>query len=160
MALVLEECNTSELLGRNDAIKALMKENELLESKKSNLSTEVVELANLRLEVGGLRTEKEKVDKEVVELRKQAEDAKGAEVLMVEHALKANETSENLRLELDAEKRSSLALQQQVNLISTLLKAVVELALTTAQAYVAALGKFGGSTSTLPEEPSAFNLLS
>jgi hypothetical protein len=70
MALALEERSTSELLGWNDAIKALKKENELLESEKTKLSAEVVELANLRLVVGGLRTEKEKVDKEVVELRK------------------------------------------------------------------------------------------
>jgi hypothetical protein len=80
--------------------------------------------------------------------------------LAVEHALKANKTSKNFRLELDAEKQSSLALQQQVNLLSTRLKDTEELALTTAQAYVAALGEFGGSTSSLPEEPSAFNLLS
>jgi hypothetical protein len=32
MALALKERNTSELLGRNDAIKALKKENDLLES--------------------------------------------------------------------------------------------------------------------------------
>jgi hypothetical protein len=60
MALVLEERSTSELLGRNDAIKALKKENELLESEKTKLSAEVVELANLCLEVGdsGLRSRK------------------------------------------------------------------------------------------------------
>jgi hypothetical protein len=77
LALTLEERSTSELLGWNDAIKALKKENELLESEKTKLSAEVVELANLCLVVGGLWTKKEKVDKEVVELRKQAEDAKG-----------------------------------------------------------------------------------
>jgi predicted transcriptional regulator len=106
MALALKERSISELLGQNDAIKALKKENELLESEKTKLSAEVVELANLRLELGGLQTEKEKVDKEVVELRKQAEDAKGAEALVVEHALK-------------------------VNLLSTRLKAAEELVLTT-----------------------------
>jgi hypothetical protein len=112
MALELKERSTSELFGQNDAIKALKKENELLEFEKIKHSAEVVELANLHLEVGGLWTEKEKVDKEVVELRKQAKDAKGAEALTVERAIKANETFENLRLELDAEKRSSLALWQ------------------------------------------------
>jgi hypothetical protein len=60
MALALEECNTTELLGQNDAIKTLKKENELLETEKAKLSEEVAELASLRLEVGGLRTEKEK----------------------------------------------------------------------------------------------------
>jgi hypothetical protein len=109
MALVLEERSTSKFLGRNDAIKVLKKENELLESRKTKLSAEVVELANLCLEVGGLRTNREKVDTEVVELRKQAENAKGAEALTVERALKDSETFENLCLELDAERQSSLS---------------------------------------------------
>lgn len=148
------------MLGRNDAIKALKTENEILESKKTKLFVEVVDLANIRLEIGSLRTKKQKVGKEVVELRKQVDDAKVAEALAIKRALEGNETSENLFLEIDAEKRSRLALQQQANLLSTRLKALEELALSTAQAYVAALAEFGGSTSTLPKEPSAFNLLS
>lgn len=148
------------MLGRNDAIKALKTENEILESKKTKLFVEVVDLANIRLEIGSLRTKKQKVGKEVVELRKQVDDAKVAEALAIKRALEGNETSENLFLEIDAEKRSRLALQQQANLLSTRLKALEELALSTAQAYVAALAEFGSSTSTLPKEPSAFNLLS
>jgi hypothetical protein len=58
MALALEECSMTELLGRNNAIKALTKEHELLETKKAKLLEEVAELASLRLEVGGLQTEK------------------------------------------------------------------------------------------------------
>lgn len=50
-------------------------------------------------------------------------------------------------------------MQQQVNLLSTRLKAVEELVLATARAYSAALGEFGGSTSA-QMEPSASNLLS
>jgi hypothetical protein len=117
-------------------------------------------LANLRLEVRGLQTKKDKVDKEVVELRKHAKDAKGAEALTVKRALKDDETNEKVHLELDAEKRSNLALQQQVTLLSTRLKAMEELALATAQTYIAELGEFGGSTSALLEEQSTFNLLS
>jgi hypothetical protein len=45
-------------------------------------------------------------------------------------------------------------------MLSARLKATEELALATAQAYLAVLWEFGGSTSALPEEPSAFNLLS
>lgn len=148
------------MLGRNDAIKALKTENEILESKKTKLFVEVVDLANIRLEIGSLRTKKQKVGKEVVELRKQVDDAKVAEALAIKRALEGNETSENLFLEIDAEKWSRLALQHQANLLSTRLKALEELALSTAQAYVAALAEFGSSTSTLPKEPSAFNLLS
>jgi hypothetical protein len=41
MALALEERSTTELLGQNDAIKALKKENELLETEKDKLSEKV-----------------------------------------------------------------------------------------------------------------------
>jgi hypothetical protein len=160
MSSALEERSTTELLGRNNAIKVLKKENELIKTEKAKLLEEVAELVSLRLEVGGLRTEKEKVALEVVELKKQANSSKGAEALTVEHALKVNKTSKNLRRELDAEKQSSLALQQQVNMLSARLKAAEELALATARAYSAILGEFGDNTYALSEEPSAFNLLS
>jgi hypothetical protein len=96
MSLALEERSTTELRGRNNAIKALKKENELLETEKAKLSEEVAKLVSLRLEVGGLRTEKEKVALEVAELKKQANSSKGTEALTVERALKVNETSKNL----------------------------------------------------------------
>jgi hypothetical protein len=40
------------------------------------------------------------------------EDAKSAEAIAVEQASKAVETTENLREEIDAEKKSGMALQQ------------------------------------------------
>jgi hypothetical protein len=82
------------------------------------------------------------------------------EALTVKRALKDDKTNEKVHLELDAKKRSNLALQQQVTLLSTRLKAMEELALATAQTYIAELGEFGGSTSALLEEQSTFNLLS
>jgi hypothetical protein len=135
MSLALKERSMTELLGQNNAIKALKKENELLETEKAKLSEEVAEPVSLRLEEGGLQTEKEKVALEVAELKKQADSSKGVEALTVERALKVNETSKNLYRELDAEKQSSLALQQQVNMLSARLKATEELALATAHAY-------------------------
>lgn len=73
--------------------------------------------------------------------------------------LKANGVADNLRAELGAEKESSAALQQQNVLLTTRLEAAKDLALATAKAYAAALEQFGGSTSGMPEEPSAFKLL-
>jgi hypothetical protein len=58
------------------------------------------------------RTEAENIYKEVESLWKQVEVAKTMEALPVERASKANETTDNLRKETDAEKKSSLALQQ------------------------------------------------
>jgi hypothetical protein len=88
------------------------------------------------------------------------EDAKGAEALAIEHALKANETIDNLRKELDAKQESDLALQQQVAILPERLEATKGLGLATTKMYVAALGQFGGSMSDMPKEPTAFNLLS
>lgn len=73
---------------------------------------------------------------------------------------KANETTNNLHREIKAEKQSSLALQQQVGLLTKRLEAVEALGLVTARMYADALGQFGGTTSDLPEGPTAFNLLS
>jgi hypothetical protein len=92
MALALEECSTTELLGQNDAIKVLKKENELLKTEKAKLPEDVAELASLRLEVGGLRIEK-KAAQEVAELKKQADSSKGVQALVVERALNALRTS-------------------------------------------------------------------
>lgn len=40
------------------------------------------------------------------------EEAKSAQVIAIKHALKANETADNLQKELSVEKESSVALQQ------------------------------------------------
>jgi hypothetical protein len=106
------------------------------------------------------RTEAENIYKEVESLWKQVEVAKTVEALPVERASKANETTDNLRKETDAEKKSSLALQQQVELLTGRLEAAKGLALATMKMYVVMLEQFGGSISDMPEEPTAFNLLS
>jgi hypothetical protein len=93
-------------------------------------------------------------------LQKQVEAAKTAEALAVERASKANETVNNLHKEIDAKKKMSLALQQQVELLTWRLEAAKGLGSATTKMYVAVLGQFGGSTSNMPEEPTAFNLLS
>jgi hypothetical protein len=84
----------------------------------------------------------------------------GSVTLAVERLSKANETANNLCKETDAEKKSSLALQRQVELLTGRLVATKGLALATVKMYMAMLGQFSGSTSGMPEEPTAFNLLS
>jgi hypothetical protein len=86
------------------------------------------------------------------------EVAKSAEAVAVEQASKAVKTTKNLHKEIDAEKKSGLALQQQVGLLMTRLEAAKELGQTVVDMYIAALWQFGGSTSNLPEEPFAFSL--
>jgi hypothetical protein len=109
----------------------------------------VAEKTYLTVEVGGLssaRAEVENLRKETDLLKKQVEDAKGAKAIATERALKANETADNLRKELNAEKESGLAPQQQVGLLTERLEAAKGLGLAIVKMYVAALGQFGGST--------------
>jgi hypothetical protein len=79
--------------------------------------------------------------------------------LPAKRARKANEVSDGLRSALEAEKQASTAFQQQASLLSKRLESLEGLALLTAEGYKAAVEGFGGSTSALPEEASAFNLL-
>jgi hypothetical protein len=65
---------------------------------------------------------------------------------------------ENLCKEIDVKKKSGLALLQQVGLLTKRLEAAKELGQTVVDMYIAALWQFGGSTSDLPEETSAFGL--
>lgn len=117
----------------------MKKDNERLEAERVKLTTEVNDLKVARVEAKSLKKETQDLLKEAEVLRKQAMDAKSAETLAVECALKANETSKGLRKELDAEKASGLALHQQVNLLSQRLKDAEGLALSVAKAYATAL---------------------
>jgi hypothetical protein len=93
-------------------------------------------------------------------LKKQVEDTQTAETLAAERAWKANKVSEGLHTALDVEKQLSAALQQQHSLLSKRLESLEGLVLLTTEINKASVEKFGGSTSDLPEERSAFNLLS
>jgi hypothetical protein len=73
------------------------------------------EKTRLSVEVDGRRTAYANADNihaQVETLTKQLEGAKAAEVLAVERAQKANETTDNLRKEVDAENESGAMLQQ------------------------------------------------
>jgi seryl-tRNA synthetase len=110
----------------------LKKEIEVLEAEKVRISTEIGGLPTTRADAENFR-------KEAEVLRKQMEDAKSAEAVAVERASKAVETTENLREEIDAEKKSGLAQQQQVGLLTKRLEASKELGQTMVDLYVAAL---------------------
>jgi predicted RNase H-like nuclease (RuvC/YqgF family) len=153
MVTTFEECNTCEVLDHNSTIETLKKEIEVLGAEKTRLTVEVGDLSTAHAEAQNLW-------KEADSLQKQVEAAKSAEALAVDHTSKANETASNLHKEIDAEKTSSLALQQQVGLLIERLEATKVLGLSAAKMYVDALGQFGGSTSNLPEEPTTFSLLS
>ena len=84
--------------------------------------------------------------------------AKAAEQLAAEHAIKANETADNLRKEVDTERESSAALKVQVDMLTKRLEDAKAIGLAIAELYVGALEQFRGSTSSLPSEPSAFNI--
>ena len=88
------------------------------------------------------------------------EGANAAEVLAGECALRAIETAKNLRKEVNAKRESSAALKAQVGLLSKCLEDAKEVGLTTTKLYASTLEQFGGSTSLLPSEPSAFGIFS
>ena len=92
------------MVDRNLAIKALKKEVETLEAEKTQLVGEV----------GGLRTahdELEELQKKVDLLNKEAYGVKATRQLAAERALKAIETVDNLRKEVDAERESNTTLK-------------------------------------------------
>jgi uncharacterized protein YlxW (UPF0749 family) len=120
-----------------------------------------VEKSRLSAEVGGLnaaRVDLESVRKEVGSMKKEVEGVKATEALAAERALKAIETADNLRKEINSERESSTALKAQVDLLSMCLDATKEIGLAAAKMYTDTLEHFGGSTSSLPSEPSPFNL--
>ena len=93
-------------------------------------------------EVGGLsaaRIDLENLQKKVESLNKEVEGAKAVEALADECALRAIETAENLRKEVNAERESSAALKEQVGLLSKRLEDAKEVGLTTAKLYAGTL---------------------
>ena len=86
--------------------------------------------------------------------------SKAAEQLAAERALKAIEMADNLHKELDAERESSAALKAQVDMWTKCLEDAKAIGLATAELYAGALEQFRGSTSSMPSEPSVFNIFS
>ena len=66
----------------------------------------------------------------------------------------------NLRREVDAERESGVALKAQVDVLSKRLEDAKSIGLAAAELYVGALEQFGGSTPSLPSEPSACSIFS
>ena len=93
-------------------------------------------------------------------LNKEVDSAKATKHLAVERALKAIETADNLRKQVDIERESSTTLKAQVDLLTKRLEDANVVGVATAELYVGALEGFVGSTSSLPSEPSALNLFS
>ena len=77
-----------------------------------------------------------------------------------EWALKVNETIKSLHKEVEAERQSNATLGAQVNLLTKRLEDASAIGLAVAELYIKSLGQFGGVTSPLPSEPSAYNILS
>ena len=94
----IEARGTQEVVNRNLAIEALKKELDTLEAEKTQLAGGVGGLSATRTDLENLR-------KEVESLNKEVEGVKAAEQLATERALKAIETADNLRKEVDAERQ-------------------------------------------------------
>ena len=145
------------LQDRDLAIEAL-KELEMVEAEKARLADEVMGLRTARSDVEGL---KEKVES----LSKALEDAKDAEQLAAEqlatkHVLKAVETVENLCKEVATKRESNTALGAHVNLFTKRLEDAGAVGIVVAKLYSEALGQFGGVNSSLPADPSPYNIFS
>ena len=101
---------------------------ETLEAEKDWLIGEVGGLSTARIDLENLR-------KKVEFLNKEVEGVKAAEALAGERALRAIETVENLRKEVNAKRKSSAALKAQVGLLSKCLEDAKEVGLTTTKLY-------------------------
>ena len=139
------------MVDRNLAIEALKKEVDTLEAMKTRLAGEVGGLCAMQADLEGLW-------KNVESLNKVVDGAMAAKQLAVERALKAIETANNLGKEVDMERESSAALKAQVDVLTKRLEDTKTIGLAIAELYVGALEQFRGSTSSLPSEPSAFNI--
>lgn len=93
-------------------------------------------------------------------LEKTVVGSKAAEELALARLKKAGDTNESLRKEIDAEKALSKALSAQVQLLNKRLDEVRVVRLFAAKTYQSALAGFGGATSTLPADASAYAILS
>ena len=127
------------------------------------MDTLEAEKARLAGEVGGLRTvqaELEEIQKNVDSLKREVDGAKATEQLATEHAIKANETADNLRKEVDTERESCAALKAQVDVLSKRLEDAKFIGLAAAELYVGSREQFGGSMPPLPSEPLAFSIFS
>ena len=141
------------MIDRNLAIEALKKEVDTLEAEKTQLAGEV----------GGLhavQAKLEELQKYIDSLKKEVDGVKAAEQLAAERALKAIETVDNLRKEVDVERESSAALKAQVDMLTKRLEDAKAIGLATAELYAGALEQFRGSTSSMPSEPLEFNIFS
>ena len=72
---------------------------------------------------------------------------------------KAIDVNEGLRKEIDAEKSLSQALNAQVGLLNKRLEEVRVAGVSTIELYWMALAGFGGETSPLPADASAYGIV-
>jgi len=128
MAAALEERCSREVICRDEAIDALKKENETLETEKVRLSEEVRVFSSARQELEALRKERDELKAGSEVLRKGKEEAKAlatvlhestsqlerAKDLAVQRAEKAEDVADRLRKELDAERTSAAVVQTRL----------------------------------------------
>ena len=154
MAAGFKERCSREVINRDEAIKALKKENETLEAEKARLSEDLKmlpwirrevevlkkEKEGLELEASGLKKEKEELEVEVVSLQRSASKAWTARYLAVQWAEKADGIAARLQEELEAECTSIAAMQTRIKEAEVEATSVIGL-------YSNALAQFGSSTS-------------
>jgi len=80
-------------------------------------------------------------------LEKEIVGFKAMEELALAHVQKAEDSNDNLRKEVEAERSSGAALAAQVSLLTKRLEEAKTVGLTVAEMYRAALAGFGGATS-------------
>jgi hypothetical protein len=151
MAEALKERSSQEIMDRDLAIEALRAEVDRVEAGNKQLMEEVDGLRLAKKDLEDLRDKMESLSKDL-------EGAKAVEQLALERARKAIDTAEGLRKEADAERQSSRALGTQVDLLTKRLEEAKAVGLSVAKLFIGVLGEFGGVTSPLLFEPSAYDI--
>jgi len=83
---------------------------------------------------------------------------KAIEELALARLRKASDVNESLRKEIDAEMSSSKALSMQIDLLNKRLEEARAAGLSVAEMYQSALASFGGVTSPLSADASAYGV--
>jgi len=152
MSEIFEEHASKEVIKRDEAFEVLQKELDRVEEEKKQLAIEVVGLRVAHQTVEDLKIQVGALEKDVA-------SSKVAEEMALAQLQKAINMNEGLQKEVDAEKSLCQAQSAQIDLLNKRLEEAWIAGVSATELYRMALASFGGATSPLPADASAYAIL-